>query len=49
MWLLSEGDRKYFFKDVVDAQGTFEVDAAGSVTAAIWHQFGLGQRGDRIP
>lgn len=49
MELLPEGDREFFFKDVVDAQVTFEVDANGSVTAAIWHQFGQDQRGERIP
>jgi CubicO group peptidase (beta-lactamase class C family) len=46
--LLAEGEREFFFKDF-DAQITFEVDSTGSATAAIWHQFGQDQRGERIP
>jgi len=46
--LLAEGEREFFFKDF-DAQITFEVGSAGSATAAIWHQFGQDQRGERIP
>jgi CubicO group peptidase (beta-lactamase class C family) len=45
--LFPEGDRDFFFK-IVDAQISFEIDADGKVAAAIWHQDGQDQRGERI-
>ena len=42
-----EGDREYFLK-VVDAQITFEVNAAGQVTALVLHQGGMDQRAKKI-
>jgi hypothetical protein len=45
--LFPEGDRDFFFK-IVDAQVSFEIDADGKVAAAIWHQDGQDQRGERI-
>jgi serine-type D-Ala-D-Ala carboxypeptidase/endopeptidase len=44
--LYAESERDFFFK-VMDAQVTFEVSAAGVVSAAIWHQGGQDQRGER--
>lgn len=46
--LFAEGERDFFFKEA-DAQVTFEVDATGPATAAIWHQWGQVQRGERLP
>ena len=46
--LFPESDREFFFK-VANAQVSFEVDATGTATAAIWHQFGTEQRGKRLP
>lgn len=45
--LYPEGPRDFFLK-VVDAQLTFEVDAAGKVTALVLHQNGMHQRGARV-
>ena len=45
--LFAEGERDFFFK-VADAQITFETGPDGKVTAAIWHQDGQDQRGERV-
>lgn len=45
--LFPEGERDFFLK-VVDAQVTFELPVRGPATAAIWHQGGQDQRGERI-
>lgn len=46
--LFAEGDHDFFLKEA-DAQVTFEVTTAGPAVAAIWHQWGQDQRGERIP
>jgi D-alanyl-D-alanine-carboxypeptidase/D-alanyl-D-alanine-endopeptidase len=46
--LFAESDNEFFLKEV-DAQVTFEVPTAGLAVAAIWHQWGQDQRGERIP
>jgi CubicO group peptidase (beta-lactamase class C family) len=46
--LFAEGQNEFFFK-VLDAQVTFETGQDGKVTAAIWHQDGRDQRGERVP
>lgn len=46
--LFAESDRDFFLKEA-DAQVTFEVTSAGLAGAAIWHQWGQDQRGERIP
>jgi len=45
--LFAEGDHDFFFK-AADAQITFETGPDGKVTAAIWHQDGQDQRGERM-
>ncbi len=45
--LFAESDRDFFMKEV-DAQVSFEVPSRGPATAAIWHQWGQDQRGERI-
>ncbi|NJM91137.1 MAG: DUF3471 domain-containing protein [Myxococcales bacterium] len=42
-----ESERDFFYK-VINAQLTFEASGAGRATAAIWHQGGQDQRGERI-
>jgi D-alanyl-D-alanine-carboxypeptidase/D-alanyl-D-alanine-endopeptidase len=46
--LFAESDHDFFLKEA-DAQVTFEVTTAGPAIAAIWHQWGQDQRGERIP
>jgi len=48
--LFPEAERAFFLK-VIDAQVTFVVppDGTGPASAAIWHQGGQDQRGERIP
>lgn len=46
--LFAESDRDFFFR-VADAQVTFETGPDGKVMAAIWHQDGQDQRGERVP
>jgi hypothetical protein len=41
--------KDHFFYKVVDAQLTFERDAAGKVVAVVLHQGGLDQRAPRKP
>ena len=45
--VFGESEKDFFLK-VVDAQLTFEVDAAGKVTAVVLHQNGRDQRAARI-
>jgi len=47
--LYAEAEREFFLK-VIDAQVTFVMpeDSAQRARAAIWHQSGQDQRGDRI-
>ena len=45
--LFASGPREFFLK-VVDAQLTFEVDAAGRATAAVLHQGGRDMRAPRV-
>jgi D-alanyl-D-alanine-carboxypeptidase/D-alanyl-D-alanine-endopeptidase len=45
--LIAESDHDFFFKEV-DAQVTFEVTPGGVATAAVWHQWGQDQRGERL-
>jgi CubicO group peptidase (beta-lactamase class C family) len=45
--LFAEGERDFFFRSA-DAQITFETGPDGKVTAAIWHQDGQDQRGERV-
>jgi predicted exporter len=44
--VFASGPRDFFYK-VVNAQLTFEVDAAGRATAVVLHQFGRDQRATR--
>jgi CubicO group peptidase (beta-lactamase class C family) len=46
--LFAEGERDFFFK-IADAQVTFELGPDGNAIAAIWHQDGQDQRGERVP
>jgi CubicO group peptidase (beta-lactamase class C family) len=46
--LFPEGPRDFFLK-VMDVQITFEPGPDGKATAAIWHQGGQDQRGERVP
>ncbi len=46
--LFAESERDFFFK-IQDAQVTFETAPDGKVAAAIWHQDGQDQRGERMP
>jgi len=45
--IFAESDKAFFLK-VVDAQLTFETDAAGKATAVVLHQNGIDQRAKRI-
>ena len=45
--LFAEGPRAFFLK-VIDAQVTFVADGDGPASAAIWHQDGKDERGERI-
>jgi CubicO group peptidase (beta-lactamase class C family) len=45
--LFPEAAREFFLK-LVDAQITFVVDQTGRASAAIWHQGGQDQRGERM-
>ena len=45
--LFAEGDRDFFIKEV-DAQVTFESTGGEAASAAVWHQAGQDQRGERL-
>src|SRR4029077_8613043 len=45
--IFAESDKDFFLK-VVDAQLTFETDAAGKAVAVVLHQNGIDQRAKRI-
>ena len=45
--MFAETEHDFFLK-VIDAQVTFELVGEGSAKAAIWHQAGQDQRGERI-
>ena len=46
--LLAESNHDFFIKEI-DAQISFDGEVKGSASAAIWHQNGQEQRGERLP